>query len=92
MKLTLLTRAYCHLCDEMAEALGPIASAGGAAVDLIDVDAPGHEALEEAWGDRVPALFAGDPADGVLLCATRLDPERVQAVLGAAALPAQPSR
>jgi hypothetical protein len=82
VRLTLLTRAYCHLCDEMAEALEPIASAAGTAVDLIDIDAPGREALEEAWGDCVPALFAGDPADGVLLCATRLDPERVRAALG----------
>ena len=92
MRLTLLTRAYCHLCDEMAEALKPIATAAGMAVDLIDVDAPGREGLEEAWGDRVPALFAGDPADGILLCATRLDPERVRAALGSAVPPAQAGR
>ena len=92
MNLTLLTRAYCHLCDEMAEALRPIASAAGAAVDVVDVDGPGHEALEEAWGDRVPALFAGDPVDGVLLCATTFEPERVRAALGPAALPAESGR
>jgi Glutaredoxin-like domain (DUF836) len=88
----LLTRAYCHLCDEMAEALRPIASAAGAAVDVVDVDGAGHEALEEAWGDRVPALFAGDPVDGVLLCATTLDPERLWAALGGSAPPAQTGR
>ncbi len=92
MRLTLLTRAYCHLCDEMAEVVGPIASAAGVAVDIVDVDGPGHEALEAAWGDRVPALFAGDPADGVLLCATTLDLERLGAALGGAALPAQAGR
>jgi len=76
----------------MAEALGPIASAAGVAVDVVDVDGPGHEALEEAWGDRVPALFAGDPVDGVLLCATKLDPERLHAALGRAAPPAVAGR
>ena len=76
----------------MAEALEPIATAAGTAVDLIDIDAPGHEALEEAWGDCVPALFAGDPADGTLLCATRLDPVRVRAALGSAIPPVQTGR
>jgi thiol-disulfide isomerase/thioredoxin len=87
MRLTLLTRGYCHLCDEMAEALAPIASAVGAAVVLVDVDAPGNEELEETWGDRVPALFAGAPADGILLCTISLDPSRVAAVLAGAAQP-----
>ena len=40
----------------------------------------------------MPALFAGDPADGVLLCATTLDLERLRAALGGAALPAQAGR
>ena len=92
VRLTLLTRAYCHLCDEMAEALEPIATAAGTAVDQVDIDAPGREALEERWGDSVPVLFAGDPADGMLLCATRLDPERVRAALGSAVPPAQAGR
>lgn len=81
MKLTLLTRAYCHLCDEMADALGPIAHAAGAVVEVVDVDAAGHEHLEQAWGECVPALFAGDPAHGALVCAIRLDFERLRAVL-----------
>jgi len=81
MKLTLLTRAYCHLCDEMADALRPIAKAAGAVVEVVDIDAPGREHLELAWGERVPALFAGDPAQGTLVCATWLDLERLRAVL-----------
>ena len=58
MKLTLLSRAYCHLCDEMLAAVQPIARAHGATVEVIDVDAPANAALEGLWGDRVPALFA----------------------------------
>jgi glutaredoxin-like protein DUF836 len=92
MRLTLVVRAYCHLCDEMADALAPIANAAGAVVEVVDIDAPGHEHLEDAWGERVPALFAGDPRDGALVCATRLDPERLRAVLGDAREPGAAGR
>ena len=85
--LTLLVRAYCHLCDEMEAALRPLARAHGATVEVIDVDAAGNAALEAAWGDRVPALFAGPPASGSLLCELRLDPARVVTALGAGRVP-----
>jgi thioredoxin reductase (NADPH) len=84
MRLTLLVRAYCHLCDEMLAALQPVAAAHGAAIDVVDVDAPSHAALEDAWGDRVPALFAGTPEKGLLLCTIRFDPAPVVAALSAA--------
>jgi thioredoxin reductase (NADPH) len=57
--LTLLTRAYCHLCDEMLEALRPLAAAHAASIRVVDVDA--DASLEAAFGDDVPVLFAGDP-------------------------------
>ena len=82
MTLTLLTRAYCHLCDEMLAALGPIAAAHNAPVSVIDVDA--DPALEAAYGDLVPVLFAGEPATGGELCRYRLDRARVVAALAAA--------
>jgi hypothetical protein len=82
MRLTLLSRAYCHLCDEMREALAPLA--GRTPVDVIDVDAPGHAVLEAAWGDAVPVLFAGAPTPANELCRYRLDPARVAAALAAA--------
>ena len=85
LKLTLLTRAYCHLCDEMLAAVRPLAAARGAPIDVIDVDA--DPALELAFGDRVPVLFAGDPATGVLLCHYHLDPARVEAALASAGNP-----
>jgi hypothetical protein len=78
-QLTLLVRAYCHLCDEMATALAPLATAHGATVAVIDVDA--DPALETAFGDRVPVLFAGAPAGGTELCHHRLDHARVVAAL-----------
>ena len=79
MTLTLLGRAYCHLCDEMLDAVRPLAARRGVTVTVIDIDT--EPALEQAFGDRVPVLFAGDPAGGAELCHFRLDRVRVEAAL-----------
>jgi thiol-disulfide isomerase/thioredoxin len=78
-RLTLLFRSYCHLCDEMRDALVPIAQAAGREVVELDVDA--DPALEAAYGERVPVLLLGEPAAGVELCHFHLDAERVRAAL-----------
>ena len=83
MHLTLLSRAYCHLCDDMAAALAPIAVAHGAAVAIVDVDA--DPALDAAFGERVPVLFLGAPGAGQELCHFHLDTARVTAALAFAA-------
>ena len=67
LRLTLLVRAYCHLCDEMRAALAPWAEAHGCAVDEIDVDA--DPALEARWGESVPVLLADERE----LCHYRFD-------------------
>jgi hypothetical protein len=82
IELTLLGRAGCHLCDEMLEAVRPLAARRGASIAVVDVDA--DPALERAFGDRVPVLFAGDPRGGAELCHLRLDRARVEAALGGA--------
>ena len=58
MRLTLLTRAYCHLCDEMRAEVAPLAAAAAVPLDEVDVDT--DPALEARWGDRVPVLLAGE--------------------------------
>ena len=78
LRLTLLVRAYCHLCDDMRTALEPLARAAGAEVVAIDVD--GDPAIEARFGDLVPVLLLGGP-DGEPLCHYRLDVERVQRAL-----------
>ena len=91
MTFTLLSRAYCHLCDEMLAELRPIADACGAQIRVVDVDA--DPALEEAYGNDVPVLFRGDPEGGAELCRHRLDAARVAAAFAAsAAAPAGPGR
>jgi hypothetical protein len=82
VRLTLLSRAYCHLCDEMRAALAPLAARYGAAVVEIDVDA--HAPLEARHGEHVPVLFAGEPGDGVELSRYVLDASRVEAALASA--------
>ena len=74
-RLTLLTRAYCHLCDTMRDALGPLALAHGAKVQEIDVDA--EPELEAMYGDLVPVLLQGDADQGQVLCHYHLDRARV---------------
>ena len=82
LRLTLLTRACCHLCDEMLAAVSPLAAARGATVAVVDVDTdPG---LERAFGKLVPVLFAGDPATGVELCRYHIDTARVERALSGA--------
>lgn len=80
MTLTLLSRAYCHLCDDMRGALLPLARASGAKVVEVDVDA--DPALEAKYGELVPVLLMGGVADGVELCHYTLDVARVRAALG----------
>ncbi|HEX4521919.1 MAG TPA: glutaredoxin family protein [Casimicrobiaceae bacterium] len=77
VELTLLTRAYCHLCDDMRKALAE--HLPGVAVLEIDVDA--EPALEARWGTLVPVLLA----DGQEVCHYRLDPGALDAIVARSA-------
>jgi len=78
-RLTLLVRAYCHLCDEMREALAPLAFAAGRNIEEIDVDT--RPALEARWGELVPVLLAGEQE----LCHYRIDRAAVAAYFASSA-------
>ena len=60
--LTLVSRAYCHLCHDMEVALTPLALEFGVLVDVLDADADPE--LEVLYGERVPVLLH----DGNELC------------------------
>jgi Glutaredoxin-like domain (DUF836) len=79
VRLTLLTRGYCHLCDTMRDALAPLARRYGATVQELDVDA--DPALEALYGERIPVLLLGDVEDASVLCHYHLDRARVTAAL-----------
>ena len=76
--LTLLVRAYCHLCDDMRAELAPLADAAGVRIIEIDVDA--DPSMEVRFGDLVPVLLHGS-IDGIELCHYRLDTARVENAL-----------
>ncbi|SFD43742.1 glutaredoxin family protein [Massilia yuzhufengensis] len=68
---TLYSRSYCHLCDDLLQALLALQQPGERFdVAVIDVDA--DPALVERFDELVPVLF-GDPA-GPELCHYFLDP------------------
>ena len=73
--LTVLSRPYCHLCEELISALEQFQGRYDFAIEVIDVDR--HPALEEKWGDKVPVLLDGDRE----LCHYFLDIEAVDARL-----------
>lgn len=54
-RLTLITRAECHLCEVAKEALTRVAASAGESWREIDVDA--DPALQAEYWDRVPVIL-----------------------------------
>lgn len=75
--LTLYSRTYCHLCDDLLTALEPLRSEFAFTVEVLDVDA--DPALEAKYDELVPVLTA----DGQELCHYFLDENAVRAYLSA---------
>lgn len=74
--LTLYARAYCHLCEELAQALFRLRDRYGFELRVIDIEK--DPALEARYGGHVPVLCA---EDGDELCHYALDEARVRAYL-----------
>lgn len=72
MTLTLVSRSYCHLCQEMERALAPLAADSGIDVEVVDVDA--DPVLESLYDELVPVLLHGDQE----LCHYFLDVAKVR--------------
>ena len=71
----LLTRAGCHLCDDMARLLDGVLPARGLAYAVADVDA--DPLLRERWGEVVPVLLR----DGTAVAKVRLDLAGLERIL-----------
>jgi hypothetical protein len=82
MHFTLYSRSYCHLCDDMLDALRTCMARHGLPykVDVVDVDA--DAALVERFDTLVPVLY-GDLA-APPLCHYVLDEAALARYLGAA--------
>ncbi|WP_432260398.1 glutaredoxin family protein [Cupriavidus sp. TMH.W2] len=59
--LTLYGRAYCHLCEDLKVALEPLRRDFSFTLHEVDVDA--DAGLEDRFGELVPVLMPGTPAD-----------------------------
>ena len=74
-KLTVLSREYCHLCEELLAGLKRFQSRYDFDIEVVDVDR--HPELEAAWGDKVPVVLDGE----IEVCRYHLDPAAVDARL-----------
>lgn len=80
MKFTLYSRSYCHLCQDMLDALLCLQTPQRPfTVEVIDIDAAGDAELLGRYDELVPVLFA-DLAQPEL-CHYFLDEAKVRAVL-----------
>jgi thioredoxin reductase (NADPH) len=84
LKLTLVSRAYCHLCHEMATALAPLLAEYGAQLEILDADA--NPALAR-YDEQVPVLLWGEQE----LCHYFLNEALVRTVLAQASAQAEHS-
>jgi thioredoxin reductase (NADPH) len=73
--LTLYLRRWCHLCDDLLDALRPLIAPYGIEVHEVDIDE--RPEFEAAYGEDIPVLCAGARE----LCRHRLDTQAVQAYL-----------
>ncbi|MBK6630331.1 MAG: glutaredoxin family protein [Betaproteobacteria bacterium] len=74
-RLTVYSRAWCHLCDDLLAALRPICDEFGAVIEVVDIDS--HPEFEEAYGERVPVVVGVETE----LCHYFLDATAVRAYL-----------
>lgn len=68
VKLTVYSRNYCHLCEEMIAGLRLLQAGFRFELDIVDVDS--RPELELRYGDKVPLLARGDTE----ICHHRFEP------------------
>lgn len=77
---TLYSRSYCHLCDDMLEAVQALSTEYAFTVELVDVDA--DEALVAQFDELVPVLFGQrNSGESVQLCHYFLDEAKTRSFL-----------
>ena len=75
MRVRLLTRVGCHLCDDAAEVLARVCAETGTGWDTVDVDS--DDELRAEYGDQVPVVLL----DGVEHSYWEVDEQRLRADL-----------
>ncbi len=82
VNFTLYSRSYCHLCDDLLQALEGLRREYAFTVQVFDIDVDLDNALLAKYDELVPVLF-GSRENGipVLLCHYHLDEAVVRAFL-----------
>lgn len=77
IRFILYSRSYCHLCDDLLQALNKLRGEFDFVVDVLDVDADPN--LLQLYDELVPVL-AGIPQgqEAVVLCHYHLDEDAVR--------------
>jgi len=75
MKFVVLSREYCHLCDDLLAGLRQLQGRYDFDIEVVDVDS--RPELEARWGDKVPVVLDGE----IEVCHYHLDPAAVEARL-----------
>jgi Glutaredoxin-like domain (DUF836) len=63
--LTVFARLYCHLCDELLDALKIALGDAKVVVHVVDIDNASPE-IEARWDEWVPVLISGTPDEAGL--------------------------
>ncbi len=78
MHFIIYSRSYCHLCEDLRDALRQALGEIPAVIEMVDVDA--DEALVARYDELVPVLMGqGSNGQWQELCHYHLDKARLQA-------------
>ena len=80
VRVRLLTRAGCHLCDEARSVVAQVCADLGETYDEVDIDATGDPELRRRYTDEIPVTFV----DGAQHDFWRVDPVRLRKALARA--------
>jgi hypothetical protein len=79
IRLMLVGRAWCHLCEDMEQALRPLLARYGATLAILDADQ--DPALEAAYDEIVPVLLLETPVGPQEICHYHLDASALHAAI-----------
>ncbi|MBX9811481.1 MAG: glutaredoxin family protein [Burkholderiales bacterium] len=71
VRLTVYSRNYCHLCEEMIAGLRQLQAGFHFELEIVDVDSVAE--LERRYGEKVPVLVCGSDE----ICLYRLETQVV---------------
>lgn len=81
----LYSRSYCHLCQDMLDALQAFSAEFAFSVEVVDIDAAQDAALLAKYDELVPVLLgrrsAEPSAEALELCHYFLDGEKIREFL-----------